>query len=1245
MGGGGVDWGTTPGNTAFPVPVALPASFPGTGGTGYMGEDQFGVAPGPLPISLAMGWYDSAIIVSPNGVDNIFVGGQETDTATATSPGHGDIFESTDGGVTWVDISTENGSGPKSGVHSFAFNAKGQLVVGTDGGVWIFDDTTNPAAPTWIDVNGDLSDSLVNSASPNPTVPGNAIAGLQENGVAVSTGSAAWLHTDGADLGGGQVLFDPKNANIAYAINVVNTGIQVTPVGVFAIGTGQLDKSTDGGNTWTISGFPPFPSSPLSVLNPLIQNYLPLVVDPINDSRLLIGGFDVDESLDGGATWNALGAPAAGLLNVTEIAAASFQGTFVADPSFPQVTDLGSNTYDPDTVYVVGLKANPFPPPAFIPGLEVTKNHGLTWVDRTPGGIGNISAIAVDPSNRDTVYVVTNTWGGPRILESTDAGQTWVDVSGSGTTGLPALPIWSARRGRAARSRQSTWAMTANGVWLAVGGGSGATTAWQRFGAGLPYVQVTSLVLNTALNTLTAGTYGRSVYQLSLSDVPTNGTYGALRAAAGDSTWNGPIKLVGDPATNAVAIGAAGTQFLADGVSTASLTVFGTISDLVPGSNPNLNKVGQGDVILSGANTYGGVTEIKEGQLIVHAPLALGASTVGPNEVQVIDVSGAGTFALTFNGQSTPTSGPGVLSATDPSLATDMQNALNALTTIGGVGGAVNVTLTPNGFMVYFGGTLAGSPQSLLTVTVLTGAPTVIVNENTFTTEVQGITVAGTPASFPLTFNGATTTNPVPYSATVGATTSTIGATITNIAPYPNGATESGNIVTITTTTPNDLVAGQMVVIGGIFVFGVPNPFGYDGTFMVTSVPTPTTFTYTDAANPGLPTAGGGTVTPVVFGASESGTTVTITTTAAHDLVLGQSVVIAGVPVAAYNGTFTITAVTPTSFQYTPAINVPAAAVSGSGTTVTVTVPNNFIAGETVVIAGLTPASFDGTFTVASANGSSFTYANATVGASTTAGTATPSGLPSSGGSAPVNLPGRAVSGSGTTVTVTIPNNFTAGEMVVISGLTPASFNGTFTIVNATSSSFTYANTTSGTSTTAGTAGAITGFVTPVVPGASEVGSTVTITTTAPHGFAIGQSITLAGVPALGYDGTFTITSVPSPTSFTYTDAATGLPNSGGGGVTLTVASTAAAIQNALNGVTATITPTGATESGTTVTITTTAAHGFAIGQTVVIAGVAAAGYNGTYLITGITPTTFTYTAAARLAFASGRRHRDAPPA
>ena len=71
--------------------------------------------------------------------------------------------------------------------------------------------------------------------------------------------------------------------------------------------------------------------------------------------------------------------------------------------------------------------------------------------------------------------------------------------------------------------------------------------------------------------------------------------------------------------------------------------------------------------------------------------------------------------------------------------------------------------------------------------------------------------------------------------------------------------------------------------------------------------------------------------------------------------------------------------------------------------------------------------------------------------------------------------------------------------------------------------------------------------------GATETGSTVTITMSATNDLAVADSVTIAGVSVAGYNGTFTVTKVDSTTQFEYTDAVTGLANSGRG----TVADTA----------------------------------------------------------------------------------------
>jgi hypothetical protein len=64
------------------------------------------------------------------------------------------------------------------------------------------------------------------------------------------------------------------------------------------------------------------------------------------------------------------------------------------------------------------------------------------------------------------------------------------------------------------------------------------------------------------------------------------------------------------------------------------------------------------------------------------------------------------------------------------------------------------------------------------------------------------------------------------------------------------------------------------------------------------------------------------------------------------------------------------------------------------------------------------------------------------------------------------------VVGNGTTATVvtTVAHGFTSGNSVVISGVTPSGFNGTYTITVTNTTTFTYANATNATATVQGTA-------------------------------------------------------------------------------------------------------------------------------------------------------------------------------
>lgn len=184
-----------------------------------------------------------------------------------------------------------------------------------------------------------------------------------------------------------------------------------------------------------------------------------------------------------------------------------------------------------------------------------------------------------------------------------------------------------------------------------------------------------------------------------------------------------------------------------------------------------------------------------------------------------------------------------------------------------------------------------------------------------------------------------------------------------------NGAARATNVVTITTTMAHGLSVGQAVVIAGV------TDGSFNGTFTILAVPSPTIFTYpqtgTDASSgggtvsagkvkwfvndveggnaasgtistQGLYTAPSTTLPPTTTvnitgtGAVRANNVVTITTTAAHNLVVGEPVTIAGVADTSFNGSFTIASVpSTTTFTFSQAGSN---ASSGNGTVTTTAV-------------------------------------------------------------------------------------------------------------------------------------------------------------------------------------------------------------------------------------------------------------------------------------------------------------------
>ena len=425
------------------------------------------------------------------------------------------------------------------------------------------------------------------------------------------------------------------------------------------------------------------------------------------------------------------------------------------------------------------------------------------------------------------------------------------------------------------------------------------------------------------------------------------------------------------------------------------------------------------------------------------------------------------------------------------------------------------------------------------------------------------------------------------------------------VNPAVNSVSLVGTTATAQTALAHNLASGNTVVIAG-----VNNVF--NGSYTVLTAPTTTSFTYTKNHL--------ATVSNRQFG---GGNTATFTTTANHDLAVGQGVTISGLAGgdAIFNGTYTVATV-PTATTFTAAktynIGVNNKVFAAGTTTLTTPVAHNLTAGQAVTISSV-DTFLNGTFNIATTpTTTTFTYATAL----------TPTVM------------NKAFNAGTATITTTAAHNLLAGDTVTIASVDGA-FNGAYTVAAVpTATSFTYARTVSAT-----------------VANKSHAAGAATIETAAAHNLAVGNTVDITGVDTV-FNGSYLVTGtgVPNANSFTYARALNGVVlNKAISGTTATLITqsphnlvvganvTVAGVDNVFNGVAYSVVTVPSSTSftyvrnhapalanrallGATLTLTTAANHELNIGNQITISGVDGI-FNGTYTVQDVPSlTTFTVT-------------------
>ena len=307
-----------------------------------------------------------------------------------------------------------------------------------------------------------------------------------------------------------------------------------------------------------------------------------------------------------------------------------------------------------------------------------------------------------------------------------------------------------------------------------------------------------------------------------------------------------------------------------------------------------------------------------------------------------------------------------------------------------------------------------------------------------------------------------------------------------------------------------------------------------------------------------------------------------------------------------------------------PTALVPAGGMTSSGTTVTVHLPGHgFNDGEVIHISGAVQQNYNGDFTVHVTDSDHFTYTFAGGSASPATGTITAGrnnvlAIQAMNRSIPAHTV-TSLAGAGLTATATMPQHgFADGDVIRISGVTPAQWNGDYVISGVTDSTFQYTLVTAPTADAGGTMTAsrldLDMLMLPEITDIFATSEEHFFSTPTP-GDVNSQSFWLAVADTKFsadrglYDNPFplAITTATSGANIYYTLDGTDPRSS--------------AAAKAVTGIVVT--------AGTTATATLAAGHGFVEDQLVSITGATQSQFNGLFVIRNVTGTSFQYTVPA----------------
>ncbi len=508
-----------------PAPTQVLGLFQGKGWTG----DPTNPGQPDMPFDGEQGTYNQLLAVDPTDINKVFLASNLA------------LYRSTDGGANWVQVTHWAGFThlyQHADFHTWAWSKTGSktLYLGTDGGLGVLKqpdlaqfpskdwDQKVTSDPTILDHrrNAGLASQLIyNIGSTLASNPADSrfriTAGLQDNGVIVRKDEGAGLQNSAsfpeAAQANGESLAGDGFGTVIHAKN-----------GDLMLGAEQYDfifKTLDGGRTWSNSysgiseagngGSAPFYAK--LVLGP---------ADPTGNTVYTTARQRVYKSTDFGGAWLPLSMNGYGGQSIRNVAASPLDANAVA------IVTASSTGY-------------------------ITANGGSSWTqfgifptaDLGSGVRG--SFLWFDTENTNTLYAAASTFTatGNHIWKSSNRGVSWttLDSSTNGYPyGIPAQVIQNAPG-----NSNELYVGTDLGLWRSADGGA----SWARFGNGLPLVGVRDLYIAPDHSFLRAATWGRGIWELTLT---------ATTVSVSLSPGNAELKVGTTQTFTATVTGAANTS-------------------------------------------------------------------------------------------------------------------------------------------------------------------------------------------------------------------------------------------------------------------------------------------------------------------------------------------------------------------------------------------------------------------------------------------------------------------------------------------------------------------------------------------------------------------------------------------------------------------------------------------------------------------------------------------------------------